>query len=364
MRVVLAGGGTTGHISPMLATAEALHDMDPQTRMWCVGTPIGLETDLVPAAGFELKMVDPVPLPRAVSWDIATLPYRIWKSVRQARSILDECGAQVVVGFGGYASLPVFLAAKRMGVPVVVHEANAVPGLANRIASRFAARVCVTFENTGLPRQVVTGMPVRAEVANLDRRAERGSARELFGLDGSAKVLLVSGGSQGAKRLNDATVGALAALGEAGVSVLHVTGKNNFDEPVTVPPQAQGRYVRVPYVEKMGQAYAAADLMLARSGAGTVTETALVGLPAIYVPLPHGNGEQAKNAAGVVAAGGGILVPDAELTSEKVAAEAIRILNDEPVLETMGRAAAHVMPRDSAQILARYAFQAAEEGNR
>ena len=355
MRVVLAGGGTTGHISPMLATAEALVAQDPTIQITCVGTPVGLETDLVPAAGFDLALVDPVPLPRNVSLDLVTLPVRIMKAVRQAKAILR--GADVVIGFGGYASLPVFLAARQMKVPVVVHEANAVPGLANRIAARFAAYVCVTFDNTGLPRQIVTGMPVRTEVANLDRRKEQPHARKVFGLGEDAKVLLVSGGSQGARSLNQATLEALPTLTAAGISVLHVTGKKNFDE---TSPVRQG-YVQVAYVERMDQAYAAADLMVARSGAGTVTETALAGLPVIFVPLPHGNGEQAKNAAGVVAAGGGILIDDAHLTGERLASEAIRILGDEATLTQMSQAAIHVMPRDAARSVARYALTAAEE---
>jgi len=356
MRVVLAGGGTTGHISPMLATAEALVAHDPSIDITCVGTPVGLETDLVPANGFELALVDPVPLPRSISVDLVTLPVRILKAVRQAKAICR--GADVVVGFGGYASLPVFLAAHQMKIPVVVHEANAVPGLANRIGARFAAYVCVTFANTGLSRQIVTGMPVRPEVANLDRAGERAPAREIFGLDPDATVVLVSGGSQGAKSLNEATMGALPALVEAGISVLHVTGKKNFD--VLPDPGLKG-YVRVAYVERMDQAYAAADLMVARSGAGTVTETALAGLPVIFVPLPHGNGEQAKNAAGVVAAGGGILIDDADLTSERLAHEAIRILSDDTMLAAMSEAAIHVMPRDAAQAVARYALDAAGE---
>ena len=357
MRVVLAGGGTTGHISPMLATGEALRSCQQDIEITCVGTEVGLETDLVPAAGFELALVDPVPLPRRLSPELATLPVRILRSVHQAKIILR--GADVVTGFGGYASLPVYLAARAMKVPVVVHEANAVPGLANKIAARFAAYVCVTFANTGLPRQIVTGMPVRAAVANLDRKAGRAHARETFGLDPSAPVLLVSGGSQGARTLNQATVAALPSLVEAGISVLHVTGKKNFT--ASAPPAQYPGYVRVPYVEAMDQAYAAADLMVARSGAGTVTETALAGLPVIFVPLPHGNGEQAKNAVGVVEAGGGILIPDAELTGVRLAEEAIRILTNDSVLASMSEAAITVMPRDAAQAVAGYTLDAAKE---
>ncbi len=362
MRIVLAGGGTTGHISPMLATAEVLRERVPGAGLVCVGTPRGLETTLVPQAGFELRLVDPVPLPRRITPQLFSLPWRLAKSVGQAKEVLRDFQAEAVVGFGGYASLPVFLAARRLGLPVVLHEANAVPGLANRIAARFAVTVCVTFANTGLPRQQVTGLPVRRAVAGLDRLEAREQARGRFGLDPGAKVLLVSGGSQGARRLNQATIAALPRLDQAGVSVLHVTGKANFDEPVDLPRLTGSSYVRVAYVDRMEEAYAAADLMLARSGAATVTETAMVGLPAIYVPLPHGNGEQAKNAAGVVAAGGGLLVADADLTGERLAREVVALFQDQDRLARMGRAAQDLMPRDAAEQVAERVVAAAGSG--
>jgi len=343
----------------MLATAEALTDMDPTAQITCVGTRAGLETSVVPQAGFDLQLVDPVPLPRTVSVGLLTMPVRLWKAVGQAKSILKTTGAQVVVGFGGYAALPVFLAAWRMGVPVVVHEANAVPGLTNRIACRFATEVCVTFANSGLPRQTVTGMPVRQAVADLDREAQRSKARHGFGFADDAKVLLVSGGSQGARTLNQATVAASQALNDAGVSILHVTGPKNYADAVDLPRSTSAVYVRVPYVEHMEEAYAAADLMVARSGAGTVAETAIVGLPAIFVPLPHGNGEQAKNAAGVVEAGGGILVEDGQLTGERLADEVVALFADPDTLTSMSQAARHVMPRDAAGIVARCAVDLA-----
>ena len=359
MRIVLAGGGTAGHISPMLATAEALMRLGSHIQITCVGTPIGLETTLVPQAGFELRLVDPIPLPRTVSINLASLPARIVKAVRKAELILRQCQAEVVVGFGGYASLPTCLAARRLKIPVVVHEANMVPGLSNRIAARFAAAVCVTFAETDLPKQIVTGMPVRRAVAGLDRMATRQSARSSFGLDSSAKVLLVSGGSQGARILNDATVEALPALDEAGISVLHVTGARNY-HPIDAGVMTKATYVCLPYVDQMEQAYAAADLMLARSGAGTVVETALVGLPAILVPLPHGNGEQAKNAAGVVAAGAAILIDNAELSSARLADEVIRLFSDQSVLTDMSLAGHKAMQPNAAGLVARQAISVAK----
>jgi len=339
----------------MLAVAQALAGAEPDAEIVCVGTGAGLETTLVPQAGYELRLIDPVPLPRRLSVELLTVPVRLNRAVKQAAAILRERRAEVVVGFGGYASLPVFLAARRLRVPVVVHEANAVPGLANRIGARFAARVLVTFANTGLPRQVVVGMPVAARVAGLDRAAMRALARAEFGLDPAAPVLLVSGGSQGAKTLNQATTAALSQLAGDGVAVLHVTGKANFDEPVDTTGIAPGLYVRLPYAARMDLAYAAADMMLARSGAATVAETAIVGLPAIFVPLPHGNGEQAKNAAGSVQAGAGILVDDAELTPSALVGRVRWLLSDNR-LARMSQAGHDLMPRDAAAKVAREAI--------
>jgi UDP-N-acetylglucosamine--N-acetylmuramyl-(pentapeptide) pyrophosphoryl-undecaprenol N-acetylglucosamine transferase len=289
---------------------------------------------------------------------LISLPLRMRRAIGQARTILRQQAADVVVGFGGYAALPVCLAARQLRLPVVIHEANAVPGLTNRIVARFATVVCVTFADTGLPRPVLTGMPVRAAVADLDRCAGRLPARRQFGLDDQATVLLVTGGSQGARSINDATLAALPDLLSAGISVLHVTGPKNFDQPITVEPSQRARYVRLPYVEQMGQAYAAADLMLARSGAATVTETALVGLPAILVPLPHGNGEQAKNAAGLLAAGAARLIDDADLTGSRLLATVTELCADPAALARMSQAAADAMPRHAADTVAGYVLGA------
>jgi UDP-N-acetylglucosamine--N-acetylmuramyl-(pentapeptide) pyrophosphoryl-undecaprenol N-acetylglucosamine transferase len=341
----------------MLATAAALKVLDPTGEIDCVGTSRGLETELVPQAGYRLHLVDPIPLPRKLTGQLVSLPFRIIGSVRQAKAVLRQTEAEVVLGFGGYAALPVYLAARQLRLPVVIHEANAVPGLANRIAARFAKAVCVTFAATGFPRQIVTGMPMRAAIAGLDRSERRDQARLQFGLAPSDKVLLVSGGSLGARSLNTATIAALGAFDEAGISVLHVTGKANFDDPVQLPELHQARYIRVPYVEEMESAYAAADLMLARSGAATVSETALIGLPAIYVPLPHGNGEQAKNASAVVAAGAGQLIDDSELTGGRLAEMVTGLFGEPGELARMSQAARDLMPADAAQQVARQAWQ-------
>ncbi len=352
-RVVLAGGGTAGHTSPLIATAEALRALDPAVAISCMGTPKGLEVRVIPAAGLELDLIPAVPLPRRPGKDLATLPVRLGLAVRQARAVLVQRRAQVVAGFGGYASLPAYLAARSLGLPVVVHEQNALPGLANKIAAAFASVVAVSFPNTGLRNQVYVGLPVRKAIAALDRASLRDEAREALALPSDGRVLLVSGGSQGAMRLNVAVAGAADRLLAQGVSVLHVLGAKNFDSSRHVRREREGAaYVPVSYVDRMEEAYAAADLMVGRSGAGTVVETAVVGLPSLFVPLPHGNGEQAKNAEALVAVGGARLVADADLTPDRLIAEVIPILSDPARLERMAAAGRGLVPGDAAERLA------------
>jgi len=352
--VVLAGGGTAGHTSPLIATAEALRQLEPEVAITCVGTPKGLETRVIPAAGLELDLVPAVPLPRKPGVDLLTLPWRLSRAVWKARSILKQTGAQVVAGFGGYASLPVYLAARTLGLPVVVHEQNALPGVANKVAVGFAKVVAVSFPNTGLKGQRYVGLPVRAAIATLDRSARRAEARAALGLPADGPVLLVSGGSLGAQRLNTAIAGALGRLLDQGVSVLHVLGSKNFDPERHVGRTAgSASYVPLAYVDRMEEAYAAADLMVGRSGAGTVVETAVVGLPSVFVPLPHGNGEQRRNAESLVAAGGAKLVADADLTPDRLIAEVLPLIQDPTVLDRMSRAGRDLVPGDAAEALAR-----------
>jgi UDP-N-acetylglucosamine--N-acetylmuramyl-(pentapeptide) pyrophosphoryl-undecaprenol N-acetylglucosamine transferase len=332
LSVALAGGGTGGHIEPMLALADALRRRASETgeelRITCLGTARGMETRIVPARGYDLKLIPPVPLPRKPTVDLLRVPGRVWRAVADTRALLTELDADVVVGFGGYVALPAYLAARRAKVPVVVHEQNALPGLANRIGARIAARVAVTAPGTPLRNAEVVGMPLRGAITGLDRAARRAEARAEFSLDADRPTLLVFGGSQGAASLNRAAVGAADALTAAGIQVQHARGPKNTD--VEVPPRPAGAapYVVVDYLERMDLAYAAADLALCRSGAVTVAEVAAVGLPAAFVPLPIGNGEQRRNAQPLVDAGGGLLVEDADLSPAWIEQHVVPLLTD------------------------------------
>ena len=361
--VVLAGGGTAGHVEPAMAVADALIALDPDVRITALGTQRGLETRLVPERGYHLELITPVPLPRRPSGDLMRLPLRVRQAVRQTRAVLDDVDADVVIGFGGYVALPAYLAARggvrrRRRIPVVVHEANASAGWANRVGARSARRVLSAVPNPGLGRVEVVGVPVRAAITSLDRIAIRGEARAHFGFADDARVLLVFGGSQGAQSVNRAVAAAAKDLAVAGISVLHAHGpKNTLD--LREPADGDPPYVAVPYLDRMDLAYAAADLAICRSGAITVAEVTDVGLPAIYVPLPIGNGEQRLNALPVANAGGGLIVDDADLTPSFVADTVASLLNDAGRMQTMTAAAALAGHRDAAQRVAEVALDVA-----
>jgi UDP-N-acetylglucosamine--N-acetylmuramyl-(pentapeptide) pyrophosphoryl-undecaprenol N-acetylglucosamine transferase len=357
MRVLLAGGGTAGHTSPLLATADALRRLDPGVEVTALGTPRGLEGRVVPEAGYPLEMVPPVPLPRKPSTELLRVPARLRGAVTAALEVLDRLRPDVVVGFGGYVCVPAYLAARRRRLPLVVHEGNAMPGLANRLGARFTTHVATSFPGTPLRHASYLGLPIRRMISTLDRAALRAEGRAAFGLDPQRPTVLVTGGSQGARRLNQSVSAAAGAFADAGVQVLHVVGPKGEATPERrdgAPP-----YVVLPYVDRMDLAYAAADLTVCRAGANSVTEVAAVGLPAVFVPLPIGNGEQALNARPVVEAGGALLVEDAALTPEWVRATVPVLAADPERLAVMSKAAADLIPRDADEKLARMVLAAA-----
>ncbi|MCK8609524.1 undecaprenyldiphospho-muramoylpentapeptide beta-N-acetylglucosaminyltransferase [Agromyces sp. C10] len=334
---LLAGGGTAGHVNPLLAVADRLRERDPAADVLVLGTAEGLESRLVPARGYELITIEKVPFPRRPNGAALRFPGRFRRSVRTVADVIAERRVDVVVGFGGYVATPAYLAARRAGVPVAIHEANAKPGLANRLGARFAARVGVAFRGTPLPRAEFVGMPLRREIETLDRVGRRAEAAELFGLDPARPVLLVTGGSLGARRINRTMVGSASSVVGAGWQVLHVTGAaSDVDDP------GIDGYRMVEYADRMDLALAIADVAVSRAGAATVSELSALGIPAVYVPYPVGNGEQRFNAADVVGAGGGLLVDDAAFLPEWVERELVPLLADRERRSEMGRAAASV----------------------
>ncbi|MEV0394348.1 undecaprenyldiphospho-muramoylpentapeptide beta-N-acetylglucosaminyltransferase [Polymorphospora rubra] len=359
--VVLAGGGTGGHIYPLLAFADCLRRHDPNVRITCVGTPKGLENELIPPAGYDLRQIPAYQLPRSINVNLMRTPDRMYKAARAAGKVIEEVRADVVVGFGGYVSVPAYLAAWRRELPIVIHEVNVPPGVANRLGMKFTKHIAVGFPHQPVQAEAlrsarVVGVPLRRGITGLDRYRQQAAARAHFGLRPDLPVVFVSGGSQGARSINLAVAGAAKELARHGVQVLHVIGARN--EPVSVPTDLPVPYVTLPYLSQMELGYAAADLMLCRGGAMTCAEVAAIGLPAVYVPYPHSNQEQKRNALPVVEAGGGLIVDDAELSPGWIESNLLPLVRDPRRLAAMGAAASAYGRRDGDEALLDFVYEA------
>lgn len=345
---LLAGGGTAGHVNPLLALADHWRAVEPAVGILALGTAGGLEERLVPARGYELLTIARVPFPRRPNGAALRFPAAFRGAVEATRAIIRERGVDVVVGFGGYASAPAYVAARLERVPIVAHEANARPGIANRLAGWLGGRVGTTFPGTPLRGARVVGMPLRREIVELDRVAARPEAMAHFDLDADRPTLLVTGGSTGAKRLNETIAASIAHVLGSGWNVLHITGRDRGGDDPGLPG-----YRVLEYCDRMDLAFAAADLVVCRSGSATVSELAAVGLPSILVPYPVGNGEQRLNARELVAAGGARLVDDADFTPAFVTDELVPLLTGRAEVARMAAAAQSVGRRDgSATLLA------------
>ncbi len=352
---LLAGGGTAGHVNPLLATADELVRIDKDASIIVLGTAEGLESRLVPAAGLELATIAKLPFPRSLSLTSLAYPARLARAVSQVRRIIRERGVDVVVGFGGYASAPAYLAARFEKIPIVVHEANAIPGIANKLGALFTRHVGVTFAGTPISHAQVVGMPLRREIATLDRTARQKEARTYFGLD-ARPVLLVTGGSTGAARINATIRDTADKLVAAGWQVIHTVGESRD----FVDPKISG-YHPLTYCDRMDLALAVADLVIARAGSATVSELAGLGIPAIFVPYPVGNGEQVKNAADVVEAGGAIICRDADFTPEFVSSTVLELMSNDASRKSMATASLSVGIRDGSARLAALVRTALDE---
>ncbi len=355
---VIAGGGTAGHVLPGLAIAEELVRRGvARDQIHYVGSARGIEQRLVPAAGFQLTVLPGRGIQRRFTLENLKAIAGIVTAVFTALRLLRKLRPAVVVGLGGYASVPCALAAGVLRIPLVVAEQNAVPGAANKLASRFARTCAVSFPDTDLPRSVWTGNPVRSEVLDVDRDDQRADARRRLGVDPDRLLLVVFGGSLGARRINEALFSALPAWRiRTDLAVRHVAGARDHDDlsgrvPVDVDDPLAFDLVR--YEDDMPSVYASADLILCRAGASSVAELAAVGVPAILVPLPGAPGDhQTANASALSKAGGAVMVPDHELDAERLVATVDALLGSQSRLEEMARASAGFAKRDASSAVA------------
>lgn len=366
--VVIAAGGTGGHLSPGIAVADAVMRARPGATVCFVGTGRGLEGRMIPAAGYRLRGIDAVPFAGGALRAAVVAPLGFLRASLQARRILRAEHASVVAGMGGYASVPVVVAARTLGVPALIHEQNAVPGLSNLLAARFTANVAVAFSEAAAAfrwsRPRVIGMPVPPSIVALDRMGRRAEAREFFDLRPDLPTLLVFGGSQGAARLNAAAV-ALASRwrDRSDRQILLAAGREKAGAALRDLDAIGGPLVVrcVPFVERMDLAYAAADVALTRAGAATIAELATTGLPAILVPYPYARRRhQAANARALARVGGAVVVDDAEATVERLEPLVERLLADPEKLAWMGSSGRRLGGAGAADRMAAWILECAE----
>ena len=323
-RFIVAGGGTAGHIEPALAVADAIIAKDSSADCEFLGTDGGLEKLLVPQRGYRLRTIPKVVLPRKLTLGVIAFPVRFISAI--ARTYREIKDADVIIGFGGYVSTPAYVAAYIRRIPIIVHEANAKPGWANRLGRRVAKITAVNFPEVqeSWPHAVVTGMPIRSSLANVRSMTEKDKFRNLnaetWGFDPKRPIVAVFGGSQGSSHINNVISQYIEK--DSSTQIIHAVGINN---PL---PAARANYFPTPYFHDMAAIYGSADLLITRSGAVTCSELKALGKYAILIPLPHGNGEQVNNARALVNAGAALMVENAEFNAEWLEANLSKALDN------------------------------------
>lgn len=356
MLAVLTGGGTAGHINPALALAEVLAERGVDVRF--AGTPNGREADLVPAAGIPFTPFEASGFNRNHPTSIVRAVILMEKGVAAASRWFDEIHPDVVVGFGGYVSLAIGRAAEKRGIPVVIHEQNSVMGLANKSLAKRASAVCLTYEHAAkslgdMSNVVVTGNPVRRSVL----QATREEGRSAFGVPDEVRMLLVTGGSLGARHLNQA-ICALKdeLLAVSDLHVVHVTGPKELsavEEALSLSDEEAVRWKVLGYTDKMGQAMAAADVIVSRAGASSLAEISARAIPALLVPFPYATEDhQTTNARASVDAGCAFMVPDADVEGEDFKRKLFQLVEDAGLRSSMREAARAQKTADAAAALA------------
>lgn len=362
MKIVLTGGGTGGHIYPAISVGQAILAAQPDAELLFVGSSHGPEGKLAREAGIPFQAVPSSPLTRSVSFKNAASFGKLVAGVFRARRILKAFGPDVVIGTGGYTTAAVLLAARSLRRRVVIHEQNAIPGRTNLWLARIADKVCVSFENSAAffpsGKVVITGMPVRAEFASLPAKDE---TRRRLGLSEDRFTVLVVGGSQGARRLNELILGMWPVIDDGKTQVLHQVGERNLEEArarlAEVRLASAGKAYRVEAYLDMPLAVAAADLVICRSGASTIAEVVAAGLPSILVPYPYAYANhQKRNAEYVVSHRAGVMCEEDVATSD-ILGSIVTGLRDKPRdLAAIASASKSLGKIDAARSVAEVAF--------
>ena len=356
MRVIITGGGTGGHIYPALAIAKGILEQWPEAEILYLGTAQGLEADIVPKSGINFQEITVQGFARPYSWRTVLSALMAIRGVFQAYAWVRRFKPDLVVGTGGYVCGPVVLASFFRGVPTVIHEQNAMPGVTNRILARFADAICVTFAEaipyfSNREKIHLTGLPVRAEII----QAQRGPALAALGLAADKTTVVITGGSRGARKINQAVVAALPSfMHRSDLQFYHIAGPKEFADTVSalreigIDPERPENYHIVPYLYQMENALAAADLIIGRAGASFLAEAMLRGLPAILIPYPFAAADhQTYNARAIEGHGAALVITDQELNGEKLTS-VLQTLTDDPDQRLRMARAAKILGRENA----------------
>ena len=322
MKIAIVAGGTGGHIYPGIAIAQEIKRRNREAKILFLGSKEGMENDLVSREGFLIQFIKARPLIRAISYKALTAPFVSFIGLLQSIFILNKFRPDYLLSTGGYTSLPAVLAASLLKIPVFLQEQNALPGAVNRICRRFAKEVFLSFnESLKYLQGIVLGNPVRRQIYE----AERDFCRKKFNLRPEDKVILVMGGSQGAKRINETVLHSLADL-PSGVKIIHIIGKRDFNWVSSyLGGKAYKNYIPLSYLYDMSEALAAADLVVSRAGATAIAEFLARQIPMILVPFPYAaNDHQTVNAKIIVKEGAAIMAKDSEFTKERF----IKLINE------------------------------------
>ncbi len=334
MKILFAAGGSAGHVDPALATAEAIVDADPTAQITFLGSKQGIEAKLVPASGYRLATIEKLPFPRKLSLAIFLWPFRALRTLQRTRRIVREF--DVVVGFGGYISAFAMMAAFLERTPRIFHEANALPGLANRFAARLGALAFASYPEACNSMSGATLMPLPLRMSLTLPATSKSLAKSAFGVPEGMPTLLVIGGSLGARRLNALVATIVEEDGPQEYSIIHSLGHG------VELPAPTSRYRPLSYIDEMDVALAAADLVISRAGAGAVAQITRYEVPAIFIPLWHGNGEQGANVAPAVEVGAALVIKESPEMETQVRSAVSRLMHDESERTSMRAAFARL----------------------
>ncbi|MBL4593559.1 MAG: undecaprenyldiphospho-muramoylpentapeptide beta-N-acetylglucosaminyltransferase [Flavobacteriales bacterium] len=354
-KVIVSGGGTGGHIFPAIAIANAIKEKYPDTKILFVGALGRMEMEKVPAAGYEIIGLPIMGLQRRLTLQNLKFPFKLLASMRKAKKIVEDFKPDVVVGVGGYASGPLLKAATKLGVPALVQEQNSYPGITNKLLASKVQKICVAYDNMDrfFPKEklMLTGNPVRQDIKNLAAKRVRGI--EHFGLDSSKKIVLVVGGSLGARTINHAIDAGVKELAKNDIQLVWQTGKLYVDEAAKTVAKYEGKgMITMPFISKMDYAYAIADVVVSRAGAMSVSELSIAAKPTIFIPLPSAaEDHQTKNAMALVNHNAALLVKDAD-AKEKLIPTLIELINNEQEQQKIANNVAKMAFKDSANIIA------------